>query len=293
MCKNMTIKKTDLFKFYIDTIVSSAKEPCLRASCALGLGLVMQTLGNGSVPKATSRTVIDVLISLARDGNDLVHRWALYALYLVIDSSDYAIVNECVDDILKNVISYVINSPPHYSPSRCTPDSPLSSSLSAFGKISSAEFVFRCCTNIIQSILSAYGPELEMGVKHSSTMWNLLLEIESRVDYLFQLEHPELRLPFSPTCETKFSVGSFYGVNNPFYTDFIKCLTQFVTFNCVKYGEDSSTTFKVDIKPYLGWIMYAASPSQLAHRSVLTTEPSQALALKNVSFKLLHHLHIV
>jgi hypothetical protein len=76
---------TSLIQSLVDLVVVN-RDPDSRAGASLALGCIHGYVG-GMAAGSHLKTIVGILHSLAADPHPIVHKWALFALWLTIDSA--------------------------------------------------------------------------------------------------------------------------------------------------------------------------------------------------------------
>ena len=247
----------EIVKLCYETISSSSKDANLRSGAVLGLAYVLKFANNASLNSSQIKTFFEVMETLINDQHVTVHIWSLFSLSTVLESTAgnwiaalgtkefvgflFRILFVKCDEINGNIGNAISGSLPSIT---CTA---------------------RLRLRIIQSLLSAYGPEMMMpeAVDTVEIVHSLIQLTESGLFVSRKLLNPPpyvvssadmtlvppvllqfslLNAPFSPI---KSSEGQLYPFR-PFSVftspdsslvlmEKFNCYYQFVVFNCFKY----------------------------------------------------------
>lgn len=133
-------------------MVVENRDPDSRAGASLALGCIHGYVG-GMAAGSHLKTIVGILHSLASDPHPLVHKWALFAIWLTIDSA--GLLYEPYVNSTLSVVSILFMSEAHE----------LTAALANLPNSESNSQVLPCLGRILYSLLGVIGPELGSAVK--------------------------------------------------------------------------------------------------------------------------------
>ncbi|KAJ3394255.1 hypothetical protein HDU80_010574 [Chytriomyces hyalinus] len=163
-----------LLQSLVDQIVNN-REPDSRAGCALALGCIH--VNAGSMTMGTHlKTSIGILHSLISDAHPLVHTWALYALWLTIESSSLSF-GPYVSATLSLVIKLAMSDShdPSFPPSTVPAGG-------TYNFMENNSAVFPCFGRILHALVGVLGPELASSTRMRELCFSLFEGLKHDTD---------------------------------------------------------------------------------------------------------------
>lgn len=160
---------SDLIKNLIEVALNSSRDPLMRAGACVGLATVVKYVGSIATPSSQLKTLVNILQSLAIDGNSCVHAWALYSYWIVmevvgVNTATTMGPKEVISDISTTVL-HVISGATH-EPFWGSHQQILANSYSGQNAVEvhcSLIDPYRSVLRILHATLGAFGPELQFG----------------------------------------------------------------------------------------------------------------------------------
>ena len=146
-------------QYLVDQVVSN-RDPDARAGCALAFGSIYSSLG-GLAAGPLTKTVVNVLLSLARDPHPTVHYYSILSLRSVIDAA-----NLSYHPYLNSTLGMLVKL---YMSDTHEPEGGSAGSVNIRGDLPAHQAICR----IINSMIDVLGPELN----ESSKIRDLLLAL--------------------------------------------------------------------------------------------------------------------
>ncbi|KAJ3381907.1 hypothetical protein HDU92_005075 [Lobulomyces angularis] len=169
-----TIFVNEIMQNLIDIVVNN-REPEARAGASLAIGCINSYVG-GMAAGAHLKTIVGILHSLASDPHPLVHKWALFSLWLTIDSAGL-LYGPLVNSTL-TVVAKLFMSESHET------TSPLANLPTA----ESNADVYPCLGKILYALLGVVGPELSSSAKVRDLCTSLYEELKNDGDASVMVE---------------------------------------------------------------------------------------------------------